>query len=333
MLLSLVGIAALALLSIYCGSHLSVTNANNFLNGSSEEMLQLTSDQAYVMPIVSSVFLLMLFFFFTYVQYVLTFLIICLAGMTLYINLHHLLDYIAFIPQKIKLAVSYLFPFICILEWLRSGNFLAHDIIGCSTCITLIATLQFPSLKIASICLVGLLLYDIFWVFLSQYIFNKNVMLEVATKDTVNPIQSTGEYFHIPYFENFQITLSLPIKLIFPVEGDKSFIMLGLGDIALPGMLIAYALRCDKDFEAEQLKTDLEAPTSSSGIVQTKLFEHCLLSYLVGLAMAFYCSFHWNHAQPALLYLVPAVLIPIFWISSRHGRLASVWNGAKLTRS
>lgn len=332
MLVSLCGVAAQAVLSIYSGSHLSVTKAANFLNGSSEEMLQLSSDQAYVMPIVSSVFLLLLFFFFTYVQYFLTLLIIFLAATTLFLNTHHLLENIPFIPQKIKLVLSYLFPFFCILEWLRNGNFLAHDIIGCSTCITLIATLQFPSLKIASICLIGLLFYDIFWVFLSQYIFNKNVMLEVATKDTINPVQSTGEYFHIPYFENFQMTLSLPIKLIVPVEGDKSFIMLGLGDIALPGMLIAYALRCDKDFEAEQLKTDVEANTSSV-VVRSRLFEHCLFSYLLGLALAFFCSFQFDHAQPALLYLVPAVLSPMLWVSSKHGRLASVWNGAKYTRS
>lgn len=296
-------------------------------------MLLLNSEQAYTMPIMSSVLLLLLFFFFNYIQVIFTLIIISLAAITLYLNSLTLLDSMLFIPPKVKIIISILFPLFCVLEWLRNGNFIAHDILGCSTCITFIATLQFPNLKIAAICLVGLLIYDIFWVFISQYIFNKNVMLEVATRDTINPIQSTGEYFHIPYLENFQMTLSLPLKLIIPVEGEKSFLMLGLGDIALPGMLIAYALRCDKEFEAEYLKEDIEANSPSSDIVKLQLFESCLLSYLFGLAIAFYCSFHWNHAQPALLYLVPAVLIPMFWIAHKHGRLSSIWNGTKHTRS
>lgn len=84
-------------------------------------------------------------------------------------------------------------------EWIRSGNFICHDILGCSLCIAFISTviirnmlvlpielmkimctmqLRFPSLKLATFCLAGLVIYDIYWVFLSEYFFRSNVMVE-----------------------------------------------------------------------------------------------------------------------------------------------------------
>ena len=74
--------------------------------------------------------------------------------------------------------------------------------------------IRFPSLKLAAVCLGLLFLYDIFWVFFSEYIFSKNVMVEVATKSAANPLQAFGVLLKIPILEASQPKLELPIKLL-----------------------------------------------------------------------------------------------------------------------
>jgi Signal peptide peptidase. len=46
-------------------------------------------------------------------------------------------------------------------------------------CVAFIAFVRLPSLKVSTLLLTGLLIYDVFWVFFSSYIFNTNVMVKV----------------------------------------------------------------------------------------------------------------------------------------------------------
>merc|ERR1712100_197175 len=76
-----------------------------------------------------------------------------------------------------------------------------------------------------AIMLIGLFFYDIFWVFGSKSVFGSNVMVTVATK------------------------VEGPITLLFPRRldgcGDLSNSMLGLGDIVVPGIFIAFLAKWD----------------------------------------------------------------------------------------
>jgi signal peptide peptidase-like protein 3 len=56
------------------------------------------------------------------------------------------------------------------------------DAMGMGLCVAFIAFVRLPSLKVSTLLLSGLLLYDVFWVFFSQYVFNANVMVKVATR-------------------------------------------------------------------------------------------------------------------------------------------------------
>lgn len=47
-------------------------------------------------------------------------------------------------------------------------------------CVAFIAFVRLPSLKVSTLLLTGLLIYDVFWVFFSSYIFNANVMVKVS---------------------------------------------------------------------------------------------------------------------------------------------------------
>ena len=119
-----------------------------------------------------------------------------------------------------------------------------------------------PSAQIGAIALFGLLAYDVFWVFLSPLLFAKNVMVEVAQQQAANPARDIVQALPIPQGALPPLHLDLPNKLVLPVcfwapAGARAaadaqpllqpgllcpgFTMLGLGDIALPGLLLALA--------------------------------------------------------------------------------------------
>lgn len=50
---------------------------------------------------------------------------------------------------------------------------------GMGLCVAFIAFVRLPSLKVSTLLLTGLLIYDVFWVFFSSYIFSTNVMVKV----------------------------------------------------------------------------------------------------------------------------------------------------------
>ena len=81
--------------------------------------------------------------------------------------------------------------------WIMTGHWLLMDAMGMGLCVAFIAFVRLPSLKVSTLLLSGLLLYDVFWVFFSQYVFNANVMVKVATRPADNPV---GKKFYTIIF-------------------------------------------------------------------------------------------------------------------------------------
>ncbi|KAM4609881.1 LOW QUALITY PROTEIN: minor histocompatibility antigen H13 [Polymixia lowei] len=87
-----------------------------------------------------------------------------------------------------------------------------------------------------------------------------------------------------------------PIKLVFPQDllekglEASNFAMLGLGDIVIPGIFIALLLRFDVSLKKNS----------------RTYFYSSFLAYIFGLGLTIFVMHTFKHAQPALLYLVPA---------------------------
>lgn len=117
------------------------------------------------------------------------------------------------------------------LTWLFTRKlqyaWILQDIMGICLLIMVQQTVRLPNIKVSCTLLSLAFIYDIFWVFISAYIFEEGVMQKVATGG------STGE--------TVPMLLKLP-RLNDPLGG---YSMLGLGDIALPGLFISYLLRFD----------------------------------------------------------------------------------------
>lgn len=61
---------------------------------------------------------------------------------------------------------------------------------GMGLCVAFIAFVRLPSLKVSTLLLTGLLIYDVFWVFFSSYIFNANVMVKVSVPLLIYPFSN-----------------------------------------------------------------------------------------------------------------------------------------------
>ena len=295
-----------------------------------DETLDLTWLQILIMPVTSSVFLLLLFYFFEYVQSIMIIFIVVGSGLSCVDVLRSSISVL--VPSAngyLATIMSTLFTIYTIIQWATNGSFIAHDILGCSVCISSIALIRFPSLKLATVCLSLLLLYDIFWVFFSEHFFHKNVMVDVATKSAINPIQALGVKYDISMFKSLQTKLELPIKLLMPSSflPKGRILMLGLGDIALPGFVIALALRCDMYYNLHLPGPIVSHRVSKIAKLYSRLFEYGILGYVLGLVTAFYIGSISGHAQPALIYLVPGVLIPISLRAWWMNIFLEVWNG------
>ncbi len=337
-------VASIATATVGIGSWMSTVEADPHQGDDGPESRQTNSEtyqnitvsQALAFPLYSSFSLLILFFFFSYVQFVLVLFLLVGASFSVYQVFEAI--FCNFCKNKMSPLVNTVFPYFNALftlfiglEWLRSGNIVCHDILGCSLSILFIATMRFPSLRIASICLLLLIVYDMFWVYFSEYFFTENVMVSVATKQATNPVHQIAVTLNVDSILKFSSNVDLPIKLIFSNVWTGNMIMLGLGDIALPGALVSLALRCDKTEEKNAklylLQKDVEAVRNFSPNLQSTLFFTSMAAYFLSLLLAFGVNRLSGHAQPALIYLVPCVLGAVSIRAYYHGRLTDMWNG------
>ncbi|QSZ34827.1 hypothetical protein DSL72_007686 [Monilinia vaccinii-corymbosi] len=185
--------------------------------------------------------------------------------------------------------------------------------------------------------------------------------------------------FYTPLMVTVASSLDVPIKLVFPGGKGGRGAMLGLGDIVLPGILIALALRFDLYLHYLYMKkcsSSSESPSTSTStstsnakaIIKTPsatlqkppykpstglwgerfwtsslsspkfietgtegtrfskpYFKAALAAYTVGMITTMVVLNVFQHAQPALLYLVPSVVGVLWGTAFARGELGVMW--------
>ncbi|KAI2568341.1 SPPL3 isoform 2, partial [Pan troglodytes] len=172
----------------------SNSSSGSFNGNSTNNSIQtIDSTQALFLPIGASVSLLVMFFFFDSVQVVFTICTAVLATIAFAFLLLPMCQYLTrpCSPQnKISFGccgrftaaelLSFSLSVMLVLIWVLTGHWLLMDALAMGLCVAMIAFVRLPSLKVSCLLLSGLLIYDVFWVFFSAYIFNSNVMVKVA---------------------------------------------------------------------------------------------------------------------------------------------------------
>lgn len=168
--------------------------------------------------------------------------------------------------------------------WYFTQFWFLNNLLAFFLALTFLKTLKLTTLVPGMVLLSLLFFYDIFWVFISPYFTTggKSVMVAVATG------------------------LDIPIKLVMPhltaEFPTQACSLLGLGDILVPGIFIIFMAR----FGLE--------------VVNTKAYyRFAIFAYSVALLICGGSLWYYKAAQPALLYIVPALFIAVVTVGCSRG--------------
>eukprot|EP00040_Diaphanoeca_grandis_P036381 m.231760 g.231760 ORF g.231760 m.231760 type:complete len:361 (-) comp33609_c0_seq1:184-1266(-) len=297
-----------------------------------ETPITLTWRKAVLIPMLGSSMLLLLYVFFERIQFLYLLFNATVAGICLEMALRPLVIHVfgSCTPKSLKLPLfgvttttsllSMVFATTLTMMWIITGNWILLNVLGVGLCSFMMAAVRLPNVRIAMFLFGGLLCYDIFWVFFSERFFTSNVMVDVATKTAVNPMQVLANSLSIHLKQELP-SLSIPAKIMFPsYQHVGEYSLLGLGDIVLPGILIAHNLRYDKRVE--------ESARNRS----RRYFSYSMIGYCVGLVVAIVFSQTYHTAQPALIYLIPGTLGPTVIVGWLQGDLADLYYGLSLQK-
>lgn len=142
----------------------------------------------------------------------------------------------------------------CLDFQLSHQNHTLNNLLATAIAADVLQLLGLKSFRAAALFLVGLLCYDVFWVFASPAVAGENVMLKVATSNA----------------------MSGPTKLLFPrIPGSVSeaadfpFSLLGLGDIVVPGLLAGLALKYDASRAVDMRSRGVAAAEAIQDVLET----------------------------------------------------------------
>eukprot|EP01138_Halocafeteria_seosinensis_P009826 gb/GECG01010037.1/.p1 GENE.gb/GECG01010037.1/~~gb/GECG01010037.1/.p1 ORF type:complete len:690 (+),score=40.64 gb/GECG01010037.1/:1-2070(+) len=205
----------------------------------------------------------------------------------------------------------------------HSWSWILQDATGVVLVTLIMLQVRLPSLRFISALLWAFFLYDVFMVFITPLLVGDSVMVEVATAGQAKPVQNWECYCrlnphdkrHCGKDDFIPILLRIPTLLDYR-RGDS---MLGLGDLVIPGLLFCYVVRYNV----------WNGRSLTPAFKTTSYFTWLLLGYAFGLAMANIAIYVTGMGQPALLYLVPLMLLPTYLLGFRNGELRQMWKGER----
>ncbi|XP_070686464.1 signal peptide peptidase-like 2A isoform X3 [Pempheris klunzingeri] len=277
--------------------------------------------------------LVLMYFFYNVLVYVII-AIFCLASASaLFSCLDAVMDLIgcgtgSFSVRNWNLSVrSLILAAVCIsiaVVWGVNRNedrwiWILQDLLGIAFCLNFMKTISLSNFKICVILLSLLLVYDVFFVFITPF-FTKNgvsIMVQVALGPDASGEKTQGNMVEVPA-EPQTPSEKLPVVMRVPRFSSwaqnlcgMQFSILGYGDIIVPGLLVAYCSRFDVWIN------------SSKKIY----FISCCIAYLLGIIATFAVMLLSGMGQPALLYLVPFTLITSAVVAGCRGEMRQFWAG------
>ncbi|XP_061492504.1 signal peptide peptidase-like 2B [Rhineura floridana] len=173
-----------------------------------------------------------------------------------------------------------------------------QDILGISIGIYILRTVHMPTLKNCSLFLLAHLFYDVLCLFATPYLTKAGKSITDMTA------YGSSDSEEMPFL------LKVPILPSTSILDYGSFTAVGLGDIILPGFLVAYCHRFD-------------VQVNSSGIY----FLASTLAYSYGLLVTFVAATFLQTSQSTLLYMVPCILITTMAVAASRQEVVLFWTG------
>ncbi|VDM21531.1 unnamed protein product [Wuchereria bancrofti] len=199
--------------------------------------------------------------------------------------------------------------------------FVLLDFINIAVCIHILKGIRFPNLMWLTVLLTCMFVYDIFMVFITPFLTKNgcSVMIEVAAGTDCSktnsgyPIAPINTEIPEKFPMLFQVPrLSDPMISCIDLAIEKEFhpVILGLGDVIVPGYLICFCFTVDF-------------------VVRTRYLYGFIsvTGYGIGLIVTFVALTLMETAQPALIYLIPFTLGPIIILALIRREFKILWIG------
>ncbi|KAJ8247833.1 hypothetical protein GJAV_G00251050 [Gymnothorax javanicus] len=195
-----------------------------------------------------------------------------------------------------------------------------QDFLGVVFCLNFMKTINVSNFKVCVILLSLLLLYDVFFVFITPFFTpnGQSIMVQVALGPGSTGEKSDGNMVEVPA-EPTAPSEKLPVVMRVPRFSawaqnlcGMQFSILGYGDIIVPGLLVAYCHRFD-------------VWTSSPKKIY---FVSCTIAYFFGMIVTFAVMILSKMGQPALLYLVPFTLLTSAVVAWQRKEMRPFWTGS-----
>ncbi|KAJ8340403.1 hypothetical protein SKAU_G00350360 [Synaphobranchus kaupii] len=301
--------------------------------GSSGDLSLYSPLKVIIFVALMSTMLVLMYFFYTWLVYVII-AVFCLASaMALYSCLEAVMERIGcgscnfsclgkdFSVRSLLLAAV---SVAVAVVWGVYRNedrwiWILQDLLGIAFCLNFMKTITVSNFKVCVILLSLLVLYDVFFVFITPF-FTPNgvsIMVQVALGPGSTGEKSGGNMVEVPA-EPTAPHEKLPVVMRVPRFSawaqnlcGMQFSILGYGDIIVPGLLVAY---CHK----------FDVWTSSSKKIY---FVSCTIAYFFGMIVTFAVMIVSKMGQPALLYLVPFTLLTSAVVAWRRKEMRHFWTG------
>ena len=193
-------------------------------------------------------------------------------------------------------------------------NWILNNILGMAFSVFGIENLTLGEFKVGLILLSLLFFYDIFWVFYTPVMVSVAKKIEGPVKLMFPKLQAAIEQMRKEKGEDNEYAGK-------PYD-PREYNMIGLGDIVIPGIYVALMLRFDI-YLYKKAKKDIAKYGFS--FKNMKYFLVTFIFYNIGIITTLCSMYFFNHAQPALLYLVPATLISSSFTALINKDIKTLW--------
>lgn len=192
---------------------------------------------------------------------------------------------------------------------LPAVNWLVNNAVASVLALNGLYFLKVGSFKVAAVMLVGLFVYDIY------FVFKSTLMISVATNID---LPAKLVFPHVPKaLVSYSDMATMLYKDLVPQNS-----LLGLGDIVVPGAFASLCLRFDYNLYYSRNNVAFHRLRS---IGWPTYFTVAIVSYVGSLVLTMVICQIFNHGQPALLYIVPAMLGSVAITAYLNGQFRQLW--------
>ena len=322
-----------------------------------QSSLEVSYKSVFCYVIMMSVFLMAMYMFFNYLIYIVLGLFFigsvgssytCFEPIANHILPKAFLDWKLQLPCNDKWRVKLVFLILtCLalsvgLSWFLNRHnpcgWIFHNFAGVCFIIGALKNIRLPNFRIIFLLLSLLFVYDVFFVFVTPLMTKDgtSVMVRVAggkvqENRTITSALHPSLHNHTLFLPNQPTNVTkrlitsqeerIPMLFRLPyVQGtsreycytDQGFLLLGYGDVLVPGVLVSYANFHDRYYQ----------------IAFRPYYFLCCFFYGIGLIITSIFVYLMNGAgQPALLYLVPATVLPVICLALWRQEFWIFWRG------